>query len=106
MKLNTPVLYHSIRTGFNATLNLGINHLVRLTKRRATSTASVYYPAMNGFGGLGINPTMFAWYQVFGVDPKDSRHIIAPDIVNEKMMRSTDGGDNWSDIPALTTLVT
>ena len=61
---------------------------------------------MNGFGGLGINPTMFAWYQVFGVDPKDSRYIIAPDIINEKMMQTADGGDNWSEIPALTTLVT
>ncbi len=106
LKINQPVLYQSIRTGFNVPLDLQINQLVRLTKRRASSTASVYYPAMNGFGGLGINPTMFAWYQVFGVDPKDSRHIIAPDIINEKMMRSTDGGDNWSDIPALTTLVT
>lgn len=56
-------------------------------------------PAMNGFGGLGINPTMFAWYQVFGVDPQDSRHIIAPDIINAKMMQTSDGGENWTEIP-------
>lgn len=101
-----PVQYQSIRTGFDGTLNLEINHLVRLSRHLSTATASVWYPAMNGFGGLGINPTMFAWYQVFGVDPVDSRHIIAPDIVNEKMMQTSDGGENWNDIPALTTLVT
>lgn len=101
-----PVQYQSIRTGFDAMRGLEINHLVRLSKSFGAWTASVYYPAMNGFGGIGINPTMFAWYQVFGVDPQDSRYIIAPDVINEKMMQTSDGGDNWTEIPALTTLVT
>jgi len=69
-------------------------------------TASVTYPSMNGFGGLGINPTMFAWYEVFAADPLDSRHLIAPDVINEKMMQTWDGGDNWAEIPLLTSLVT
>jgi len=69
---------------------------------RASPTASVYYPAMNGFGSLGINPTMFAWYEVFGVDPSNSSHLIAPDIFNQKIMETHDGGDNWSEIPLLT----
>ena len=101
-----PVQYQSIRTGFDPATNLGINHLVRLSKQRTSDTASVYYPAMTGFGGLGINPTMFAWYQVFGVDPTNSRYIIAPDIVNEKMMQTSDGGETWTEIAALTALVT
>jgi hypothetical protein len=104
--LGLPVQYQSIRTGFDSTLSIEIDHLVRLSKNLTTPTASVYYPAMNGFGGFGINPTMFAWYQVFGVDPTDSRFIIAPDIINEKMMQTSDGGENWTDIPALTALVT
>ncbi len=104
--LSLPVQYQSIRTGFDAARGLEINHLVRLSKRLGSSTASVYYPAMNGFGGIGINPTMFAWYQVFGVDPKDRRYLIAPDVINEKMMQTSDGGDNWTEILALTALVT
>jgi len=105
-RFDVPTQYQSIRTGYDATHNFEVDHLVRLTKNLRSDTASAYYPAMNGFGGLGINPTMFAWYQVFGVDPSNSRYLIAPDIVNEKMMQSADGGDNWTDMPALTALVT
>jgi len=105
-RFDVPTQYQSIHTGWDATRDFEINHLVRLTKNIRADTASAYYPAMNGFGGLGINPTEFAWYQVFGVDPADSRYLIAPDIVNEKMMQSTDGGENWTDMPALTALVT
>jgi photosystem II stability/assembly factor-like uncharacterized protein len=105
-RVSLPVQYQPIRTGFDTAQQLEINHLVRLSKRLFSSTASVYYPAMNGFGGIGINPTMFAWYQVFGIDPKDSRYIIAPDVINEKMMQTSDGGDNWTEIAALTALVT
>jgi photosystem II stability/assembly factor-like uncharacterized protein len=100
------VHYQSIRTGFDAARNFGVMHLARLTKRLATMTASVSYPAMNGFGGFGINPTMFAWYQVFGVDPLDSSHLIAPDVINEKVMQTWDGGENWAEIPLLTSMVT
>jgi hypothetical protein len=105
-RFNVPVHYQSIRTGWDADRSIEINRLLRMTKAIRSDTASVYYPAMNGFGGLGINPTMFAWYQVFGVDPTNSRYLIAPDVVNEKMMQSSDGGDNWTDMPALTALVT
>jgi photosystem II stability/assembly factor-like uncharacterized protein len=101
-----PVLYQSIRTGYFAPGDFEINTLARITKRLFGAGATVSYPAMNNFGGLGINPTMFAWYQVFGVDPGDTRHIIAPDVVNEKMMQTWDRGENWTEIPALTNLVT
>ena len=63
-----------------------IQHLARIVKTSVSPTAIVYYPAMNNFGGLGINPTMFAWYSVFAVDPGNAYHLIAPDVVNEKMM--------------------
>ena len=101
-----PVLYQSIRTGWDATNNFEINHLARVTKRLFAPGATTTYPLMNNFGGLGINPTMFAWYQVFGVDPANTRHLIAPDIVNQKMMETTDGGDNWTEIPGLTSQIT
>ena len=43
---------------------------------------------------------------VFGVDPKDSQHLIAPDVIGGKIMESHDGGDDWSEIPGLTSLIT
>ena len=101
-----PVLYQSVRTGWDAARGFEINQLVRIVKRFFGSGAIVTYPLMNNFGGLGINPTMFAWYQVFAVDPGNTRHLIAPDVVNEKMMESSDGGDNWTEIPNLTSQIT
>jgi len=100
------VLYQSIRTGWDAADDFEINHLARITKRFLTPGTVLSYPSMNNFGGLGINPTMFAWYQVFGVDPMNSAHLIAPDVVNKKMMQTQDGGNNWTEIPQLTSLVT
>ncbi|MDQ3243604.1 MAG: hypothetical protein M3Q09_07760, partial [Gemmatimonadota bacterium] len=99
-------IYQSIRTGFDAARNFEIDQFARITTSLFSTTPSVRYPLMNNFGGLGINPTMFAWYQVFGVDPENTRHVIAPDIVNEKMMETWDGGDNWTEIPNLTAQVT
>lgn len=101
-----PVLYQSIRTGWYAPGNFEINHLARIVKHFLSPGASVYYPAMNNFGGLGINPTMFAWYQVFAVDPGNTNHLIAPDVINQKMMETHDGAENWTEIPQLTSLVT
>lgn len=101
-----PVLYQSIRTGFDATRGFEINHLVRIVKSPVGTGGDVTYPLMNNFGGLGINPTMFAWYQVFAVDPGNTQHLIAPDVINEKMMESSDGGDNWTEIPNLTSQIT
>lgn len=101
-----PVLYQSIRTGWNSTLQIEINHLARIPRHFKGTTGFVTYPLMNNFGGLGINPTMFAWYQVFGVDPGNTLHLIAPDVINEKMMETYDGGNNWTEIPNLTSQVT
>ncbi len=51
-----PVQYQAIRTGSDATRNFEIVHLVRLTMSPPSTMASVYFPAMNGFGGIGISP--------------------------------------------------
>lgn len=101
-----PVQYWAIRTGYDFSRNFEINTLVRVSKSFTGDTATASYPAMSGFGALGVTPTMFAWYQVFGVDPTDASRLIAPDVIGEKMMRSLDGGDTWTEIPGLTTLVT
>jgi photosystem II stability/assembly factor-like uncharacterized protein len=102
----STLLYQPIRTGWDGTRGFEINKLMTIEKPSWSLRTRVRYPAMNGFGGLGINPTMFAWYQVYGVDPGTPRHLIAPDVVNERVMESRDGGENWTEIPGLTNLVT
>lgn len=101
-----PVQYQAIRVGMDANQN-EIVHLVRLTKNLFGTAATVYYPAMNGFRSIGLTPPdPWMWYRAFGVDPKDSQHLIAPDVIGGKIMESHDGGDNWSEIPGLTSLIT
>jgi photosystem II stability/assembly factor-like uncharacterized protein len=101
------VLYQSVRVGWDAADNLEIDHLVRIsTLPIVLGGVSVRYPAMNNFGGLGIDPHQFATYEVFAVDPGNANHLIAPDVVSQKMMQTFDGGDNWTEIPLLTSQVT
>jgi len=102
----STLLYQAVRTGWDSTRGFEINRLMRVEKQAWRLQPRVTYPAMNGFGGLGINPTMFAWYQVYGVDPGTPQHLIAPDVINERVMESRDGGENWTEIPGLTNLVT
>jgi photosystem II stability/assembly factor-like uncharacterized protein len=102
----TTIIYQAVRTGWDSTRNIEINHLVRIHQAPRSQTGAVHHPAMKGFGGLGIDPTMFAWYQVYGIDPGNPYHLIAPDVINEKMMESHDGGESWKEIPQLTKLVT
>jgi hypothetical protein len=101
-----PVQYQGIRTGLDATGSFEIVNLVRLTKNPLGTSASVHFPTMNGFGGIGRSPPDWAWHHVFAVDPKDSQHLIAPDVINGKIMESHDGGGNWSEIPGLTSRIT
>ena len=101
-----PVVYQSIRTGWNGAGGFEVNTLARVVKNAIGSGATVGYPTNTNFGGLGINPTMFAWYQVFGVDPGSTMHVIAPDVVNQKMMETWDGGNTWTEIAGLASMIT
>jgi hypothetical protein len=100
------VLYQAVRVGWYGANDYDLIHFVRAAENPFSAMAKVSYPAMNGFGGLGIAPTIFAWYPVFAVDPGNANHLIAPDVINEKMQESWDGGNNWTDMAALTSLVT
>jgi photosystem II stability/assembly factor-like uncharacterized protein len=103
------MLYQAIQTGATAGppgATFNVLQLTRIIKQPSATRAEVYYPTMNNFGGLGLNPTMFAWYPVYAVDPADPAHLIAPDVVNGRMMQSPDGGYNWYPMPELTSLVT
>jgi photosystem II stability/assembly factor-like uncharacterized protein len=59
-----------------------------------------------GFGSLGIFPTMFAWYIVYGVDPTNPDHLIIADIESDEMKVSHNGGHTWHVNHELTDLVT
>ncbi|QCK16691.1 WD40/YVTN/BNR-like repeat-containing protein [Mangrovivirga cuniculi] len=61
---------------------------------------------ITGFGNVGIFPTMFAWYEVFAVDPDNPSFIIVPDIANDVVVKSDDGGATWTQDNNLTDLVT
>jgi hypothetical protein len=100
-----PVLYQAVRTGYDIPHDFEINQLVRIVKSAAGFTGLATYPQMNNFGGLGITSASIG-YVVFAVDPANTQHLIAPDVVNEKMMQTADGGDNWTEIPDLTSQIT
>lgn len=61
------------------------------------------YPLMNGFGLLGVTPTMVP---VFAVDPGDPDHVIATDVVTGVVKQTTNGGDDWQAIPSLSNAAT
>jgi photosystem II stability/assembly factor-like uncharacterized protein len=99
-----PVLVQPIRTGLSG--GLPVYSMVRITGSATAPTGTAKYPLMTRFGGLGIH--QMAWIQpaVFAVDPANSMHLIAADVINEKMMETKDGGKSWLDMPSLTSLVT
>jgi hypothetical protein len=57
-------------------------------------------------GSLGLRATEFDWHAVFGVDPRDARFIIAPDIRNGVVKVTRNGGARWTTDAELTRLVT
>lgn len=71
-----------------------------------TASGTPVLSEVSGFGSLGIFATMFAWYKPFGVDPGDPNHFIVPDIVDNVVKTSIDGGATWQPDNTLTSLVT
>ena len=101
-----PVLYQPYRHSTDAAGN-AVFKLARVSSVLETpGPLAPLFPRMDGFRSLGTHPTMFYWYQVFGVDPTDPMHLIAADVGSNAMMRSTDGGDTWSRLDQLTRLLT
>ncbi|MBK8250125.1 MAG: hypothetical protein IPK85_22450 [Gemmatimonadetes bacterium] len=77
-----------------------------LTRVRSIATTAQIARADNGVGGMGVLKTMFAFYTVFGSDPNDPNRLIAPDLVDNQMKFSRDGGQSWTPDAALTAAVT
>lgn len=101
-----PVLYQVTREGFDATAKAESHGLARIVKKKNAEDASVSYPLMNNFGDFGWGPTMITDYRILAADPRDVMHLIASDTTSGKMMETTNGGDDWTEISGLTSLVT
>jgi photosystem II stability/assembly factor-like uncharacterized protein len=101
-----PVLYQAIKVGWDPDKG-DIVQLARITKPKGPlgTLAPVTVPDPANFGGIGMGPTMGDYYRVFAVDPDDVNHLIAADVIKEKMMETSDGGKSWTEIPQLTYLV-
>ncbi|HEX9982116.1 MAG TPA: hypothetical protein VGF69_02530 [Thermoanaerobaculia bacterium] len=97
--LSPVVMYQPFRSNAAGTDWAEASGLMRIWKPISSNgPATVFYPAMKSFGGLGINLTHFGGYRVYGVDSRDPLHIIAPDVVEPRLMRSNDGGESWSEM--------
>ena len=77
--------------------------LMSLDVRTYDDTNLIYLP--DG-GSLGQRATEFESHAVFGVDPRDPNFIIAPDIYNQIIKVSHDGGVSWTTDKNLTEEVT
>jgi photosystem II stability/assembly factor-like uncharacterized protein len=100
-----PTVYHPVRRPGATAAGVSRIGLVRVRNLYGPGPATVE-PADRGLGSLGIFPTMFAWYPVLGVDPRNPERLIAPDVESGTMKRSFDGGRSWVEDPELTRRVT
>lgn len=101
---NFAIVYQSFKENLTGPPAEGATRLMRI--RFSQGDGFVVYPGMTGFGGLGLARTPAAIYPVYGVDSRNAYHVIAPDIINDKMMETSNGGEEWHEIPALTALIT
>lgn len=97
------IVYQPYRSAFSGPPAEGATWLMRLQYSKGNGIA--YYPAMSGLGGLGTNPLPLAAYPVYGVDSQNWFHVIAPDLVNQKIVATWDGGESWEELSDLTKLV-
>jgi hypothetical protein len=118
-KKGGPVLYQMLDTGSaDAASGLHFGALARLLPKPNAPDATTDYPAMQivvtpgvppakkPFGGFGRPPAMTDWLHVLGVDPWHPNHLLAPDVINQTMLESTDGGVTWTEMTQLTQQVT
>jgi hypothetical protein len=57
-------------------------------------------------GSLGVRATEFDWHAIFGADPADPDHVIAPDVHNGVVRVTHDAGTTWTVDHELTDRVT
>ena len=101
---NNPVIFTAVRNPGITSDGHEIIGIRRIANVLGTGTPIV--SEVSGFGSLGIFATMFAWYKPYGVNPRDPNHLIVPDIVDNAVKVTRDGGASWQVDSTLTQLVT
>ena len=76
------------------------------TRCPMTTNNCLTYESMRNFGSLGFTGTDMATYPVYAVDPSDANRLIAPDVTNDVVQRSIDGGSTWQPISGLADVIT
>jgi hypothetical protein len=100
--LANPSVYTGVQRP--GSLPNGGTHFGLVRAKNIAGTATVA-DADHGIS-LGSLRVPIARYVVFGVDPKNPEHLIAPDADAEVMKFSADGGTSWHALPQLTNAVT
>lgn len=98
--VGNPVIFTAVESP-GSSGNIGIKRIVGVY-----GTGDPVVSNVSGFGSLGIFATMFAWYKPFGVHPFNPNHLIVPDIIDQVVKVTRDGGATWTVDASLTKLVT
>lgn len=99
-----PVVFMAFRDAGSTSEGEPLYGIKKVTGVLGTETPVI--SEIPGVGGLGTFPTMFAWYRPFGVDPDDPNRLLVPDVTSDKAKLTNDGGAEWTDLDALTRMVT
>ncbi len=93
---NTAFIYMPIQN------ELGNQVFVKIIADLTTLTATTFMPRFGGFLRLGYQQ----WeIPVFAVNPANPEHIVAPDVGTNTLKQSVDGGNNWTEIPGLSSRI-
>lgn len=99
----------AVATGENnpdGSARIGLLRLPWLMRNRIDALGEADVIELPDGGSLGVRATEFDWQAVFGAHPRDSRMVIAPDIVNGDVKITRNAGMTWTTNAQLTDLVT
>jgi hypothetical protein len=94
-----------VDTGEGRVKAIGLVLLSDLYANRVDAIDASKVVRLPGNGSLGERFTEFDHHAIFGANPFDWRFLIAPDIVNNVVKVSHDGGQSWATDSALTAQV-
>lgn len=107
----STIAYYPMAGSFNANpcaagVPIGLLKINSIFARGVVSYSQNELLLLPNNGSLGQVATEFDWHAVYGVHPEDGNYIIAPDICNNRVMITRNGGTRWEIDQQLTNLVT
>ena len=102
-----PRLYQAVaRPGSNsAGPNFGLLRIDLDVANRTATAAPADVSGLGSLGAYGPGQGSFIVPTVFGADPCDPQHVIAPDVAAGEMKVTHDGGNTWTALAQLTSLI-